>query len=123
MNKQEVFNLVYEKLMQQGCQSLTESGMCAYRGEFGAKCAIGHLVDDETAEAWDGKVHVEGGSTEIKSVLIPPKYEWMHGMLDFLGDLQIAHDSATCDFRSEFQVGMVKVAHRYKLEKPWEVAA
>lgn len=122
MNMQEVFNLVYEKLMQQGCQSVTEYGLCVYRGDNGAKCAIGCLVDDGTAEAWDTYANT-GASTAITAVRIPPEYDWMRGMMTFLEDLQVVHDAACKDFRREFHVGMVRVAHRYNLEKPWEVSA
>ena len=54
MNNQEVFNKVVTHLRKQGRKSsmLAYEGcrpryLCAYRGDVGAKCAIGCLIDDE----------------------------------------------------------------------------
>jgi hypothetical protein len=41
-------------------QSASAGGTCAYRGEAGMKCAVGHCIDDETAIKWDKGVR---GST------------------------------------------------------------
>lgn len=46
MDKQEIFNKVYEALLEQG-KSSTKNGICKYRGQGGSKCAIGHLIPDE----------------------------------------------------------------------------
>jgi len=48
MTHQEIFDTVYTFLSKQGKQSLLgESGRCAYRGDSGAKCAVGCLIKDE----------------------------------------------------------------------------
>jgi hypothetical protein len=47
MNKQELFEFVIDKLIEQGVQSVDEYGDCMYRGVDGAKCAVGHLIKDE----------------------------------------------------------------------------
>lgn len=46
MNKQEIFDTVYEALMKQGKASI-RNGICQYRGPGGTKCAIGHLIPDD----------------------------------------------------------------------------
>ena len=45
---QETLDFVYAKLKEQGCKSVNPAtGLCAYRGKFGIKCAIGWLIPDE----------------------------------------------------------------------------
>jgi hypothetical protein len=47
-SKLEMLEFVENKLIEQGRRSLDASNMfCAYRGTAGAKCAAGHLIDDE----------------------------------------------------------------------------
>lgn len=53
---QELFNESVKGLFSQGyaqARVLTDAGdACEYRGAGGMKCAIGHLIDDETAKQW-----------------------------------------------------------------------
>ena len=44
---QETFNQVYLGLKSQGFQKSRNQDQCAYRGEYGRKCAAGHLIPDE----------------------------------------------------------------------------
>lgn len=47
MNKKEIFQIVSRHLLEQGEPSFDNSGMCAYRGVDGKKCAVGCLIKDE----------------------------------------------------------------------------
>jgi len=50
MNRQEVFNRVYQHLLAQNAYSLgADDGgaVCAYRGAGGLQCAVGCLIKDE----------------------------------------------------------------------------
>lgn len=51
MTPQEIFDTVAVALVKQGRPSIkakrTWSHSCAYRGDDGAKCAVGHLIPDE----------------------------------------------------------------------------
>lgn len=48
MDKQEIFDFVISKLHEQGKQCVDELGNCRYRGPNGMKCAIGHLIPDDS---------------------------------------------------------------------------
>jgi hypothetical protein len=51
--QQEIYDFVYNKIIEQGKPSMVVTDRisgatsCAYRGENGCKCAIGHLLTDE----------------------------------------------------------------------------
>lgn len=47
MTLQETFDTVARALVKQGGPSLNEVNRCAYRGENGARCAVGHLIPDD----------------------------------------------------------------------------
>lgn len=47
MTKQEVFDRVVTFLRAQGQPSVSDNIGCAYRGEYGAMCAAGCLIQDE----------------------------------------------------------------------------
>lgn len=46
LTKREVFKKVKAHLLNQNKRSRNENGLCAYRGENGAMCAVGCLIDD-----------------------------------------------------------------------------
>ena len=46
LTKQEIFNTVRDHLLTQGTRSTNKRGRCAYRGEDGARCAVGALIPD-----------------------------------------------------------------------------
>ena len=47
MNALEILETVTIALLKQGKVSKKYHGLCAYRGDDGLKCAIGHLIKDE----------------------------------------------------------------------------
>lgn len=46
MNITETLTFIRDALLEQGCKSKL-GNICAYRGENGARCAVGHLIKDE----------------------------------------------------------------------------
>lgn len=57
---ENVFVFVGRKLIAQNAKSLSESGLCRYRGENGRCCAVGHLIPDENYNE-----HMEGQLVEV----------------------------------------------------------
>lgn len=57
IDKQTIFNNAFLGVLKQGVPSVSiKLGMCAYRGDEGRKCAIGHsIADEEYTEEMEGK--------------------------------------------------------------------
>ena len=113
--KQDVFNEVWTKITAQGRASMMD-GACVYRGDDGSACAIGCLIDDETAQRLPN-----WAVDEIEPELLP---DWMRPMQYFLGAIQTAHDFATPidgltpPFLSEFHRRMRAIAASENLTVP-----
>lgn len=88
MDRQDVFNTVAEHLIQQGEESMSYAGKCAYRGRNGTMCAIGCLIPDSAYElSIENKT---AKSVEVQETL--PFRVASVADSDFLHDLQLAHD-------------------------------
>jgi len=87
MNAQEIFDKVAAHLMAQGERCKNERGICMYRGPGGKSCAVGVLLDDETASAWD-----ESGKPLKTLAMAPGAPEWAYKNHTLLRDLQWLHD-------------------------------
>lgn len=102
MTEQEIFDAAVNGLAKQGFERSVgthNNGACAYRGEFGMKCAIGHVLSDEDLQTKNGSY--EGTLRELPErakhrlgievldteVLDTPRF-------NFLCQLQMAHDGA-----------------------------
>lgn len=112
MNSQEIFDTTYDAIMAQGKPSIGKDGICKYRGEGGTKCALGFLIDDETAQKWD----VFGGILDV--TYKTPVPDWVTENLSLLRDIQDVHDNAanTPDFVADFKQHMQEVAEDHFLE-------
>lgn len=140
---QEVLDFTTQKLREQGGPSFDHAGgMCLYRGEGGAKCAIGHLIPDASYR----KEFEEKG---IVALLGDPSLNFIargdesDEMVQLLEDLQSVHDHAAraarvnsvtewneltgetisrdqAMFKSEwdrcFEQGLIRVCNRYSLQ-------
>ena len=100
---QEIFDHVTPLLFAQGQRSMYHDvngePTCAYRGEGGLRCAIGHIIPDELYNP-----NIEGSSAiseELKGVLgkiiMTPFLNIHAGLGRFLADLQDVHDGWICD--------------------------
>lgn len=68
-SKQETFNLVLNRLREQGEPSMTgDKDLCLYRGERGLKCAAGHLIPNNLYDkSLEG---LSADSPEVKEILL-----------------------------------------------------
>lgn len=48
---QEIYDSVMNHLWKQNCQSIKDLGLCLYRGPGKRKCAVGHLIPNETYDS------------------------------------------------------------------------
>jgi len=122
VRRQNDFNFIVGKLMEQGMAStdLTGGGACLYRadkiGECERKCAIGWLIPDELYKAeWD---RTDQPAEVMKEIL---------GVLGRLEDLTFyraiqseLHDmwASVSDFKKGVKSGAESIARRYELELP-----
>ena len=124
MTRQEMFNKAWHGVIAQGGPSNNKAGTgCAYRGEDGKKCGVGHLIDDTTARRWDRSSAPAIGqrrASALRAAGLPSEDK------DFLRRLQNAHDDAgmdsrfnpSVDFVAQFQANMREVADRFNLTMP-----
>jgi hypothetical protein len=83
--KQDFFNRAVAGLASQGFERAISDGNCAYRGENGRKCAIGHLMPDGLYEPrFENKRAEPFGAVGIGSV----DFQWAC-------ELQRTHDLGT----------------------------
>jgi hypothetical protein len=116
---QELFDKAVKGVIEQGCQSIRSIGhSCAYRGDSGKKCAIGHLLTDEQI----AKYQVQEGDTPTKfqvallRELAPDGND--NDVVFFLESLQCAHDnlSNNNDFINRFKSNANAFAARFGLK-------
>ena len=119
MTPQEMFDTAYLMIIQQGQKSNTPNG-CKYRGPSGLKCAIGHMIPDDLAKAWDDRTN-----SSITQIRATPKYpipDFLKENRKLAADIQSAHDLAddytSSDFVRTFKRRMAQVAKDYKLTIP-----
>lgn len=88
MTRQEIFDKVWAGLKGQGFErSITEEGICVYRGPNGTKCAAGHVLPDEEYDP----EYDEGGGCHVG--IIPWFANNFHDSeYSFLVTLQRIHD-------------------------------
>lgn len=90
ITEQEIFNKVWLGMKSQDFQKSMHpiyGDLCAYRGEFVRKCAVGHLLSDE-----EYLPEMEGKSVEVllEEGLLPERWiPWVR----MLKLLQQAHDN------------------------------
>jgi hypothetical protein len=123
MTRQEIFDKAFLGVIAQGKKSARYNAQgqyigCRYRGPDGLKCAIGMLVDDETATHWD----IFGGVHDVAKEFVlagDPLPEWMtEENMEFLELIQSAHDDPTGDFVHGFILRMKSVAKHFGLSVP-----
>lgn len=122
MNRQETFDFVLDAIIGQGGPAGRQEGWqftCQYRAEDGKRCAIGHLITDEEAEALGGN----NVCWAADHGTLPARFSddvW------FYANLQAAHDDAACDdgpFVPLFRKNMASLARRHGLTFPAEAMA
>lgn len=117
MTPQEIFTKAYTHVIQQGEQCIGSSGACQYRGLKGNMCALGPLIDDETALKWDQIGGVHQLAAKYNASELP---DWFMPNFSLLAGIQNCHDNADSyvDFLTGFKASMQVVAEVYELEVP-----
>ena len=121
--RQEVFDFVVSKLVQQGQPSIDENSdsACVYRGKNNLKCAAGWLLPDEMYVS-----HIEGSSVycdTFQKLFKKTEVYWFKKSSKYyrlIDNLQDAHDgSGRALFVDVFLVRAKKVAgmHRLKMKE------
>lgn len=112
-SKVEILDFVASKLIEQNAKSELKDyygdedsdvaeQICAYRGDSGTKCAIGHLLTDE-----EYTPEMEGST--IHGALLGRFLRNDSAMLDFLEELQNIHDVwSPSEWRTKFDALRIK---------------
>ncbi|MBY3543639.1 hypothetical protein HFN71_28560 [Rhizobium laguerreae] len=112
---QEVFDAAYLGLATQGfAQSKSDQFGCAYRGEGGTKCGVGHLIPDDKY-----LYELEGLSADTPSVSAVAGLSWQTEPLAI--DIQGAHDGHDVDFTvspDQMRDRLAEVAAKHGLTIP-----
>lgn len=119
MTPQEMFNKAYIGVVTQGGPSIDkDENKCMYRGKGGAKCGIGHLIDDETANTWDSQLLSSIGSIVLEDNVFVPKF--IKENIDLAVKIQQAHDTATVysNFTKGYKREMSEVSKKFNLTTP-----
>lgn len=117
LTKQQVFDLVVAGLHSQGYKrSVSEDGLtCRYRGAYGRKCSIGHLIDDEEYEK-RMEFCLWGHQPALRKVLgLPLGYNPLFALLE---DLQHAHDFAESPTDMRDKLRNVAASHVLLFNEP-----
>lgn len=117
MTLQEIFDISVGQIIKQGGLSKKANGMCAYRGDGGMMCAVGALMDDETAEAADALDPLYGA--DVGKVVDAGLLKGFDSEeLNLMVELQDAHDGVF-DV-SGFVCAAKDIAKKHRLE--WRFA-
>jgi hypothetical protein len=126
--KQEIFDFIVGKLIEQGSPSIDKGISCLYRGPNGLKCAIGHIMPDESHSlGLEGK-SVDGVANHLKLIIREDVHKQLRG---FLSELQCIHDSCSnhqqtingCKWSKLFFGRLVGLAKKYDLTYKFEEQA
>lgn len=141
MTPQEIFDKAFAGIVAQGKPAFSDESGCEYMKEDGSRCAVGVLLDEETAKSWT-EAHVgaiddlmydfrqyhsrmgEEGATY--KVTVP---QWVIDNVGLLESIQVAHDAsarlvyATSPelWLENFVERMKTVAKNYQLNLPEEL--
>lgn len=107
---QELFDQVVLAVVKQGRASVTEQGMCMYRGPGGLKCAVGHVLRDD-------ELQLDEEGFTVLGLPLPKRLKPHRGLLR---ELQLAHDAHAHrqTFLSEFIRDARAVSEEHNLTMP-----
>ena len=122
MKQQDIFNKASAHLRSMDGPSLDDRGdSCMYRGEDGARCAVGVFISDEHYFT-----DMEGGGIDGSNMRAREAVALSWGQdcldapqLDLLSDLQTAHDrgSRGNDWSNYIRVSLERVRMKHGLEE------
>jgi hypothetical protein len=121
MDKQQIFNTVYLGLAKQGKRAFSNSdsapagGSCQYRTIDGLKCAAGMLMTDEEFAGLKAKPHYERQYSPNNLKIIHMDQSTVPAVirdnLDFVQELQAAHDEERSEFTDTLALLRTVAAH------------
>ena len=107
--RQEIYDTARKGLLGQMKKSRFGGDKCAYRGDNGLKCAIGHCIPDDSYNE-----SLEGSLASHQEIMEAVGLEQNLSNIQFLRDLQEVHDySSPEDWEEELDY----FAERYNLNK------
>ncbi len=123
MDYQAVFDKVWNHfIVKQNPRAIAENGICRYRTEKGLMCAVGCLIPDNEYKGEE----MEGAISLERVVSLSPTLSALCGFgtdtfqfnVDFLKDLQRAHDRQRNSNHYNLAARFGMVAQQYSLEIP-----
>ena len=95
MTKQDMFDKMVKGLKAQGWQKSQDAGGCLYFGDNDRCCAVGHLIPIDLKAKIQGREEntVTVGTLLAEEILPVVLNDAMHDHYDFVGDMQVFHDS------------------------------
>jgi len=120
LTPQQIFNRVWDWfVVNKKPASLSEEGVCQYRGPNGARCAVGIFIHDK-----DYDRECEGGA--ISDLLTSYSIELRNFVRDhilLLEELQAVHDRAAdgcsiSEFSEAIKYGLIELAEEFELHIP-----
>lgn len=120
MKRQEIFNKAYLGLKAQGKPAKSKYGACYYSDNEGNKCAIGHLIADDTAKSWEKCGYSDTSITSMVQHQQNGVEPWMNENIVFLSALQRRHDTIGNwdNPKTGFEAKFVTFAKEWNLEIP-----
>ncbi len=93
----EIFNKAKNHLLTQNAKSVIADKFlnCAYRGDNGYSCPVGHFIKDEHYSIDLEKKPIE--ALEVQEALRKSGVQFMTGTLDILKHFQMLHDFSDVD--------------------------
>lgn len=118
LTNQEVFDLAYKGIVEQGCQSLNRYGGCVYLGKNNTHCAAAKVfitLDDDELNSAMASADLEEGGIGAHSVLMSAGYTIHPRTASLLGSLQEAHDMYAANIEM-YKNAHVNIARDFDLE-------
>lgn len=120
MTPTEILQKSYDALIAQGepaiviTNSVFYSTKCVYRTDKGLGCAVGVLLDDDTAKLWDTCT-----TSDIVNIINNFEVDdWINDNVELLSKMQDVHDNYvdSYNWNSHITEGYVRIAKLYNLE-------
>ena len=118
LGQQEAFDTIIAHLRKQKRQALNEIGLCSYKTDTGAMCAVGCLIQD--IELTTGENNA--GISDLLTTNLKAQALFKEVSLSFLEDVQSLHDGANYygpdGFTLEGEKYIARIARNHHLNPP-----
>ena len=118
LGHQEAFDIIIAHLRKQKRQALNEIGLCSYRTDTGAMCAVGCLIQD--IELTTGENNA--GISDLLDTNPEVQARFKEVSLSFLEAMQVLHDNAgyydITGFTASGEKHIAHIARNHHLNPP-----